>query len=320
MLVVDPLDKALLWELFGNARVSFQDLAKKFKQSFNTIKNRVKRLEKLGVIQEYTVELSMAMLDLENLYVIITTDGREKMTDLLDQIGNLQQVRYLYRSSPNRYACGTFVTGTADFFQLKQSIESLKSIEKVEFHPISTFVPDAPAHSKVRNRGNKVNFTQNQLKVLRCLTADVRMSIGKIATQTELTPRRVSRILRELQKGGGVHFTMRMNYLALGDVELEYFIRYDEMKTTPRQIIEWVYTQYTSEFWHAFTFLDEPTLTVTLLTNEPSRIKEITSRIREIPYVRSVTDFLIPEQHRGGHYRDPTQHQLDELFKEAGLI
>ncbi|MFX1317666.1 MAG: winged helix-turn-helix transcriptional regulator [Promethearchaeota archaeon] len=316
---MDPLDKALLWELFGNARISFQDLAKKFKQSFNTIKNHVKRLEKMGVIQEYTVELSSAMLDLETLQVIITTNGTEKMNEFLDEVGGHQQIRYLYRSSPNRYSCSAFITGTTEFFQLKQSLESLKAVQKVEFHPVSVFVPNAPAHSKVRNRGKKVSFTQNQLRVLRCLTDDVRMPIGKIAEYTELTPRRVSHILHELQEGGGVHFTMRMNYLALGDVELEYLIRYNDMKTTAKEIIEWIYEQYTSEFWHATTFLDEPTLIITLLTNEPSRIKEITSRIRETPYVRSITDFLIPEQHRGGHYRDPTQHRLDDLFKEAGL-
>jgi DNA-binding Lrp family transcriptional regulator len=316
---VDPLDKALLWELFGNARVSFQDLAKKYQQSFNTIKNRVNKLEKAGVIQEYTIELSMAMLDLEELNVVITTDGSENMNTLLEQIGSHRQVRYFYRSGTNRYAGSAFVTGTADFFELKRNLESLESVLKVEIHPITVFVPDAPPESKVRSPGRKVTFSHNQLRVLRCLNDDVRMSISDIARYTDLTPRRVSKILKELREGGGVHFTMRMNYLALGDVELEYIIRYDDRKTSPKEIIEWAYNQYAQDFWHAVTLLDEPTVVVTLLTNDVTRIKEITGRIREIPFVKSVTDHLIPQQHRGGHYKDPTQHRLDELFKEAGL-
>ncbi len=316
---MDPLDKALLWELFGNARVSFQDLAKKYQQSFNTIKNRVKKLEKAGVILEYTIELSKAMLDLEELNVIIITDGSENMNTLLEQIGSHRQVRYFYRSGTNRYAGSAFVSGTADFFELKQNLESLEAVLTVEIHPITVFVPDAPPDSKVRSFGRKVTFSQNQLRVLRCLSDDVRMSISDIAQRIDLTPRRVSKILKELQEGGGVHFTMRMNYLALGDVELEYIIRYDDMKTNPTEIIEWVYKRYTQDFWHAATLLDEPTVVVTLLTDDVACIKEITSRIREIPFVRSVTDHLIPQQHRGGHYRDPTQHRLEEMFKEAGL-
>ncbi len=316
---MDPLDKALLWELFGNARVSFQDLAKKYQQSFNTIKNRVKKLEKAGVILEYTIELSRAMLDLEELAVVIKTDGSEKMNTLLEQIGSQRQVRYVYRSGTNSYAGSAFVTGTADFFELKRNLESLDSVLKVEIHPVSIFVPDAPPDSKVRSHGRKVTFTHNQLQALRCLCDDVRMSISDLAARTALSPRRVSKILTEIYEGGGVHFTMRMNYLALGDVELEYIIRYDDLKTSPKEIIEWVHNQYTQEFWIATTWLDEPTIVITLLTEDVPRIKEITSRIREIPFVRSVTDHLIPQQHRGGHYRDPTQHGLDDMFEEAGL-
>ncbi|MFW9831715.1 MAG: AsnC family transcriptional regulator, partial [Candidatus Thorarchaeota archaeon] len=40
---MDPLDKALLWELFGNARISFRELGLKYKQSVNTIKNRINK-------------------------------------------------------------------------------------------------------------------------------------------------------------------------------------------------------------------------------------------------------------------------------------
>ncbi|MFX1581208.1 MAG: winged helix-turn-helix transcriptional regulator [Promethearchaeota archaeon] len=317
---MDPLDKALLWELFGDARVSFQDLAKKYNQSFNTIKNRVKKLEKAGVIQEYTIELSMAMLDLEPLLILIKTDGSENTNALMDQIGSQHQVRYVYRSGSNRYAGAAFVTGTTEFFELKHNLESVPAVQKVDIHPIFTFVPDAPPDSKVRSRGQKVTFSYNQLRVLQCLCHDVRMSIGDIAKHTDLTPRRVSKILHELREGGGVHFTMRMNYLALGDVELEYIIRYDDLKTSPKEIIEWIYLRYSGEFWHASTFLDEPTVIVTLLTNDPTQIEEITNQIREIPNVRAVTDYLIPQQYRGGHYRDPTQHRLDEMLKDVGLM
>ncbi len=316
---MDPLDKALLWELFGNARIAFQDLAKKYKQSFNTIKNRVKKLENTGVIQEYTVELSLAMLDLEVVIIVITTDGTENMNELLEQIGNHQQVRYVYRSGPNRYGASAFLAGTTEFFELKQSLESLGTVHGVEIHPVTHFVPDAPTDSKVRSKGRKVTFTRNQIRVLRCLVDNVRMSISDIAKQTDLTPRRVSRILQELREGGGVHFTMRMNYLALGDVELEYLIQYDDEKTSPNEIIDWIHRQYPNEFWHATTWLDEPTVCVTLITDDPTRIEEITNRIREVPFGVSVIDYLIPQQHRGGHYRDPTQHRLDDLFKEAGI-
>ena len=62
VLDVDWLDKAIVMELYGNARVPLQDLARKYDRSFNAIKKRVKNLEAVGAIQEYTVELSLNML------------------------------------------------------------------------------------------------------------------------------------------------------------------------------------------------------------------------------------------------------------------
>ena len=67
VLDVDWLDKAIVLELHGNARVSHQDLARKYDLSFNAIKKRVKTLEEVGAIQEYTVELSLNMLGADNL-------------------------------------------------------------------------------------------------------------------------------------------------------------------------------------------------------------------------------------------------------------
>jgi DNA-binding Lrp family transcriptional regulator len=319
VLDMDPLDKALLWELFGNARISYQDLATKYQQSFNTIKNRIKKLENAGAIQEYTVELSRAMLDLESIKVVITTDGSEDINALLDQIGNHRQIRFFYRAGPNRYEGLAYLAGATEFFEFKQSLESLKAVLKVEIHPIAEFVPDAPPDSKARSAGSKITFSKNQLRVLRCLIGDVRMAIGEIAKQTGITPRRVSKILSELQASGGVHFTIRMNFHALGDIELEYVIQYDDEKTTPKEVIDWVYQQYKREFWHALHYLDEPTVIINLITEDTTRIKEITKRMREIPFVKTITDYLIPQLHRGGHYRDPTEHHLEEMIKEAEL-
>jgi DNA-binding Lrp family transcriptional regulator len=319
VLTVNSLDKALLWELFGNARISFQNLAKKYKRSFNTIKNRVKKLEKIGAIQEYTVELSLAMLDLESIFIDITTDGSEIMEELMDQIGNHQSVRLVYRPRHCRYQARAYVSGTREFFELKSYLEKLQALTKFEIHPTYGIAPDAPKQSKARSRGQKVTFTSNQLRVLKCLMKDVRMPISEIARQTGLSSRQVSKIICELQDEGGVHLTIRMNYLAFGDVELELFIRFDDSKTTAKKIVEWFLKHYPTEFWVAAVWEDEPTVDVMLIIENPSYVNEIMSKVRETDFVESVEDQLVPPQIRGGHYRDPTQHRLEKMFQEAGL-
>ncbi|MFX1343223.1 MAG: winged helix-turn-helix transcriptional regulator [Promethearchaeota archaeon] len=317
---MDWLDKALLWELFGNARVSYQNLARKYELSFNAIKNRVKKLEEIGAIQEYTVELSLAMLGLEPITITIETDGSENIKSLIDQIGNLKPIRTVTRIRNKIYAAFAFVAGTTDFFELKLNLESLNPVIKVTIHPVLTIVPHAPPESKARSRGQKTVFTHNQLRVLKCLAEDVRMPVGEIAKKTSLTPRRINKILQELQEGGGVHFTIRMNYLALGDINLELIIHYDETKTGLNEIIQWFQENYPHELWNANQRLDEPTLAISLLVEDPTKVGEITNIVREATFTKSVDDHIFTTQsYVKVHYRDPSQHHLDELFKEAGL-
>lgn len=317
---VDWLDKALLWQLFGNARISYQDLARKFNLSFNAIKNRVKKLEEAGAIQEYTVELSLEMLGLEGIEVNITTDGSENMKSLIDQIGSHRSVRMAYRVGNKEYNAFAVVAGTKDFFALKGFLESLDAVIEVGIHPTLAIVPDAPPKSKARSRGHKVVFTQNQLQVMRCLTENIRMPVGEIAKRTKLTSRRVSKILHELQEGGGVHWTIRINMLALGDVALELFIRYDEAKTTISEMVSWFREHYPNEFWNAVQLLDEPRIGISLIIDDLKRVGEITKIVREASFVEEVDDYIItPQTYVKMHYRDPSQHRLEELFREAGL-
>ncbi|MFW9832095.1 MAG: hypothetical protein ACFFD8_10020, partial [Candidatus Thorarchaeota archaeon] len=277
------------------------------------------KLEKRGAILEYMVELSLEMLGLEPMFVDITTNGTEDMNELLDQIGKNPWVRLAYRPSHQRYQARAYVAGTAAFFELKRYLESLEAVIKVELHPTMDHAPDAPPTSRARTRGRRVTFTRNQLCVLKCLTTNVRMPISEIAKRTSLTSGRVRKVLHQLQKDGGVYFTIRMDYLALGDVELELFIRYDDSETNTGEIVEWFYKNYRNEFWVAAAWQDEPVIDVMLIIENPSIVKEIISKVRGVPFFKTVEDQLVSPQRMGGHYRDPTQERLGELFREAGL-
>ncbi len=317
---MDWLDKAIVLELYGNARIPYQDLAKKYDQSFNTIKNRVKKLEKGGVIQEYTVELSLNMIGADHLFVAITTDGKEDIKALIETIGNHRLIRHSERFDYQSYGAQTVVCGTTEFFELKQFLESLPSVKKVEIHPIKLIMPDAPPQSKVRTRGKKVEFTLNQLRVLQCLTKDVRMPVSELANQTGLTARRVRRILGELQEGGGVHFTIRMNWISVSTVVLDITMRFNEKKVTASDIVGWFHKQFPLEFWGGFVWLDEPIVNASLNIADLTKVVEITRKVKAAGFAESVEDSVTTSAfHAPTHYRDPSQTRLAELFKEAGL-
>ena len=281
---------------------------------------RLRKLEKEGAIQEYTVELSLNMLGADYVYAVITTDGTENMQALVDQIGNYRLVRFCYRTGNRRYESQAVIRGTTEFFELKQFLESLHQVTKVEIHPFIWITPDAPPQSKVRTRGQKVEFTLNQLRVLQCLADNVRIPVSEIVNRTGLTIRRVRSILRELQEGGGVHLTIRMNWLTTSTVALDLLIRFDERKTTVADIVVWFQEHYPLEFWGMVVWLDEPTIIAGLNVADLTKVAEITQLVRAEPFAELVEDQVITIQSfTTGQYRGPSQIQLEEMFKEAGL-
>ncbi|MBE0518799.1 MAG: winged helix-turn-helix transcriptional regulator, partial [Thermoplasmata archaeon] len=62
MMEIDELDIDIMRSLNNNARKSFRDIAKELQVSLTTVSNRVKAMERAGVIQGY-----MPMIDATKL-------------------------------------------------------------------------------------------------------------------------------------------------------------------------------------------------------------------------------------------------------------
>jgi len=59
---LDPLDRRIATELVHEGRVSFQELGRRVHLSPNSAADRVRRLQRTGVIARYTAELDLAVL------------------------------------------------------------------------------------------------------------------------------------------------------------------------------------------------------------------------------------------------------------------
>lgn len=66
----DELDLKILKELKGNARASFAEISKKIFLSASSVRERVKRMEDLGLIKGYNAVLNQSLLG-NNLEVVI---------------------------------------------------------------------------------------------------------------------------------------------------------------------------------------------------------------------------------------------------------
>lgn len=91
----DELDRAILNELQINARITNATLARKIHLSQPAVHNRIKRLEKQGVIQRYSARIDREIIGYDLLcFLQIRTDGApEHIRCIQDTVQALAQVQ-----------------------------------------------------------------------------------------------------------------------------------------------------------------------------------------------------------------------------------
>jgi hypothetical protein len=127
----------------------------------------------------------------------------------------------------------------------------------------------------------------------------------------------VRKILKDLQEGGGVNFTVDYNLYALGDMEYRLRICFDEGKTTGHDIIMWVYEKYPDEFFWGSITTNEPIVDVGMIIDCPGRAHPIMNEIKAAAFTQSIEDFVSYPHDVPWYSR--LRARLLELLEEAGL-
>jgi len=115
---MDDTDRQLLNLLCVNSRESIAELARKLHLSRSTVKDRIERLERRGVITGYTVRFSDSFSEGQiKAHVMISTDPK-KSAEVVRQLRTITDLKSLYA-----------VNGIYDMIAIV-SAESTKSLDE----------------------------------------------------------------------------------------------------------------------------------------------------------------------------------------------
>ncbi len=100
---LEKLDHVLLAELLSDARISLTQLAKRLRSDRATVRARLHKLEELGVIIQYRLDVDLTKLGLEMYKAVIAFDcyTEQDHTKLLGYISSLPGVQHFIRNLGN---------------------------------------------------------------------------------------------------------------------------------------------------------------------------------------------------------------------------
>jgi len=95
-MIIDDKDKELLGYLSANSRESTAELSRKLQLSRSTVKDRIERLQRRGIITGFTVRYSEAFSEGQiKAHVMISTDPK-KSAEVVRMLRKLVNLKSLY--------------------------------------------------------------------------------------------------------------------------------------------------------------------------------------------------------------------------------
>jgi Lrp/AsnC family leucine-responsive transcriptional regulator len=133
---IDSRDRKILSILTEDARSSLRKISAQVKLSPSSVRNRVKRLEDIGVIERFTIDVDHRKLGLEIQVAVLVTCKPGSSEELYDVLSNYSQIAQVFwTAGPANFI---LIVRVKDMIELSRfltgEIEKLPGIERIETH------------------------------------------------------------------------------------------------------------------------------------------------------------------------------------------
>jgi DNA-binding Lrp family transcriptional regulator len=236
--IVDRLDVGIIRCLYFNSRTSYEELARIFKATPATIKNRIRRLQSTGKLGRLLTKLSCSAIKGQHIICIVETDGTENQENFIRHAGDVSYTEFICHCTENRYLAQAICRNIDEYSELRSFLGRIPEIISVDTDPINEELKS--------NNG----FTKQQALILAHLAHNPRRKLTAIAEQLGKSSRNVSRAIRKLEELGLVEFTAECFMPSLFTV-----IKYDIDSLSPREIKRRLAHEFDCfwEFWESST-------------------------------------------------------------------
>jgi DNA-binding Lrp family transcriptional regulator len=265
----------ILSRLLNNCRESDRQIGKELGISGGAVRVRIKKMLDSGVIEKFFLKIEPPILGHGVLYFVVSGENIQEILEQVSLVGEPYIV----------VPCvgGVTVCGIAIQENLEQKIELAKKLMK-DLRVLSIF--------EAENSVFKSNLTKTDLEILEELIKEPRQKIEKIAKNTDLSTKTVTRSIEKLHENDGFQFT-----LIYDPTKIEDFI--------PHAVLSWIdgdlketlenLNDTFSESYLQIPFIAKNQIVLFLYSDSIFKMDELTQKVRTSKNVKSA-DLFIPKK------------------------
>ena len=265
----------ILSRLLNNCRESDRQIGIELGISGGAVRARIKKMENSKVIEKFFIKVEPPVLGNGVLYFVVSG---ENMDEVLEQISLVGEPFLVAPCIGGVTVCSIVIKEN-----LKQKIELANKLMK-DVRVLSIF--------EAENPGFNSSFTKTDLEILEELIKDPRQKIEKIAKNTNMSTKTITRCIEKFQKNDGIQFT-----LIYDPKRIKNFI--------PHAILAWIdgdleetlkiMDDVFSKSYLQIPFIAKNQIVLLMYSENIFKMDELTQKVRTIINVKSA-DLFIPKK------------------------
>jgi Lrp/AsnC family transcriptional regulator for asnA, asnC and gidA len=128
---IDDIDNKIIKILINNSRISNTKIAKLLNISEASVRKRIKKIIKNGIIKKFTVELNYNLLGYKRVFIGLNID-KDKIFNILEKISKNKNIINIYLTGGDHDILIDFLYSKPEeldeYIKYLQSIEGIKSV------------------------------------------------------------------------------------------------------------------------------------------------------------------------------------------------
>jgi len=272
---MDNLDMKILNKLLNNCRESSRQIGIELGISGGAVKKRIQKMIEKKVIEEFFIKIEPPVLGNGVLYFVVSG---ENIDEILEQISLVGEPYFVAPCIGGITVCSIVIKDNPE-----EKIELANKLMK-DVRVLSIFEAESPGYDS--------DFTKTDFEILEELIKDPRQKIEKIASNTSMSAKTITRCIEKLQKNDGIQFT-----LVYDPKKIDEFI--------PHAILAWIegdlketlneMNKIFSESYLQIPFIAKNQIVLLMYSENIFKMDELTQKVRTIKNVKSA-DLFIPKK------------------------
>ena len=272
---MDNLDMNILSRLLNNCRKSDRQIGNEIGISGGAVRARIKKMEKRGIIEGFFIKVEPPVLGYGVLYFVVSG---ENINEILEQVSLVGEPYFVAPCVGGITVCSVVVKEN-----LEQKIALANKLMK-DVRVLSIFEAENPGFSS--------NLTKTDLEILEELIKEPRQKIEKIAKNTKMSTKTITRCIEKLQENDGIQFTLTYNPKKIIDFIPHAILTWIEgdLKETLKNM-----NKIFSESYLQIPFIAKNQIVLFMYSDNVFKMDELTQKVRNIKNVKSA-DLFIPKK------------------------